>query len=140
MASKKAYKAAAIIDIDWFKKVNDEYGHSAGDQTLKHFAKLLNHCCNINKFIIGRVGGEEFAIFCATTEVDDMVEALASLKKLLSNSPVVMDELEFKITFSAGYIVSHDDVVDVHDLLAFADQALYDAKKTGRDKIVEFLG
>ena len=138
-ANKGAYKAGAIIDIDWFKKVNDDYGHAAGDAALKHFAKLLNHSCNTSKFIIGRVGGEEFAVFCITKEETDMIEALDSFRSLLSKSPVLLGDLEFKITFSAGYKVSQDKSADINTLLSVADKALYVAKDTGRDRIIESL-
>jgi diguanylate cyclase (GGDEF)-like protein len=139
-AREDAYRAAAIIDIDFFKHVNDDYGHAAGDAALKLFAKLLNHSCNINKFVIGRIGGEEFAVFCATADKDDLISALKSFKRLLSKSPVVLGELEFSVTFSAGYKVSQNAATDVHELLTLADKALYVAKDTGRDRIVEFQG
>lgn len=139
-ASSEAFKAAAIIDIDFFKQVNDDYGHESGDITLKHFAKLLNHSCNINKFIIGRIGGEEFAVYCSTNEETDLFKALEAFRRLLSKSPVTIGDLVLQTTFSAGYVVSQDTTNNVHELLAMADKALYVAKDTGRDKIVEFRG
>ena len=127
--------AVAVLDIDFFKRINDTHGHQAGDAALIHFAKLLNHTCNTRKFIIGRIGGEEFGVCCATDDQDDIVRALTDLQSLLKKSPVMFNDKEIYLTFSAGYAITLDESQNVNDLLALADEALYESKETGRDRI-----
>lgn len=120
-----------IIDIDHFKKVNDNFGHPIGDSVLKDFAKILKENARITD-TIGRWGGEEFMIIASETDSTGAIKFATSLKKAIS-------EYDFEkvghITASFGVtqIVVGDDIEDV---IQRADLALYSAKDTGRNKVV----
>lgn len=126
----------AIIDLDFFKRVNDTYGHSVGDETLKLFAAFIQQ--NVRgQDIVGRWGGEEFfIIFPETTDVQAL-DILQRLQKNFAKKPLLIKKYSIMITFSAGISSSAvDTTVDV--MIKQADQALYKAKELGRDLIVKF--
>ncbi|EED36281.1 ggdef domain protein [Luminiphilus syltensis NOR5-1B] len=128
------FLAAAIIDLDLFKNINDTYGHQAGDETLIVFARLLDEYCNARKFVVGRIGGEEFGVVCVTRNRDDMLNTLSSLKAALKKVTISSGEQTFDVTFSAGYAVSTDKE-ELHELMKLADFALYESKDSGRNRI-----
>lgn len=131
--------SAAIIDIDLFKDINDNYGHEAGDEALRVFSRLLDKYCNPRKFIIGRIGGEEFAVCCATRYCDDMIDSLSSLQAALKTVTIDSDKGTFSFTFSAGLVSSKSLSADLHELMRKADEALYESKDSGRDRITFFV-
>lgn len=133
--------SAAVIDIDFFKKINDRHGHMIGDEALKLFAKLLNRTCNPRKFVIGRIGGEEFAVCCVKTEEADMGGSLLLLRSLLQQSPVSSPEGDFTLSFSGGFVeieLVDETRPDVATMMAKADEALYQAKNAGRDRMIRY--
>ncbi|MFA9373735.1 MAG: GGDEF domain-containing protein [Poseidonibacter sp.] len=119
-----------IIDIDYFKKVNDTYGHQVGDQVLIQFAKILKE--NIRKIdILGRWGGEEFMIICPETDFQGTIKLAQSLRKIISkyNFPNIGN-------FSASFGVSiYDGDENIDKIIARADNALYKAKANGRNRV-----
>lgn len=124
-----------IADIDDFKTFNDTYGHDVGDIILKEFAAVAKH--TLRKLdIIGRWGGEEFLIICPnTTEEQGLVVA----KKICdSTRGIKIKGVEKPITVSIGLseIIFHDQPVD--EIIKHADEALYHAKRTGKDKAVSY--
>ena len=131
--------SVAIIDIDLFKEINDNYGHEAGDEALRVFSRLLDKYCNPRKYIIGRVGGEEFAVCCATRYCDDMIDSLSSLQAALKTVSIDSDKGSFSFTFSAGLVSSANSSANLHELMRKADEALYESKDTGRDRITFFV-
>lgn len=128
----KRYKSdigIALFDIDFFKKVNDNYGHDIGDEVLKKLAKVIrNHLRNID--IIGRYGGEEFLIILPETHKEETIETSERIRKLVENtsfSPVK------KVTISLG-VTTLNKSDEVETLFKRLDNLLYQAKKTGRNK------
>lgn len=125
--------AFAIIDIDFFKKVNDSYGHQAGDQVIKSLAQLLLQRLR-NTDYIGRMGGEEFGIIFPNTplrEVERLVNELrCTFERLRFSSP----ESEFKCSFSAG-VSGFLPGMNSQKLSSAADQALYESKQNGRNQV-----
>jgi len=119
-----------LCDIDFFKKVNDNYGHLVGDETLKTLAKIfINHCREVD--FIGRWGGEEFLIICPETSAEQAVLVAEKLKSQIGNHnfPVVG-----KITCSFGVSsITPNDLIK--DTLLRADNALYTAKEKGRNRV-----
>lgn len=125
-----------IIDIDFFKLINDTHGHQVGDEVLRHVASLLaGQIRNVDR--VARYGGEEFALIMVET---DRATAMASMKRLgvllLETPCIVRPELTIEVTLSAGVASSLEDGSSVTELVAAADRALSAAKKSGRNRIV----
>ncbi len=122
------------IDLDFFKTVNDTYGHDAGDYVLKYVADKLRKQ-EQNKVQVFRIGGEEFAILLPKFDLDKTVNVANELLTELSNEPIKYNDNIIKITASIGVAVS-EEICDVDILMKQADDHLYKAKKTGRNRVV----
>jgi len=123
----------ALIDLDYFKQINDVYGHLIGDQILRNFSEFL--LSRVRKSdIVTRSGGEEFTIIFPYTNADNALRALNALREAFAQRLQHADNKEFKVTFSAG-IANINRFQDLVALLAAADQALYRSKEKGRNTI-----
>jgi diguanylate cyclase (GGDEF)-like protein len=134
------YSAALLmLDLDFFKRINDSYGHAAGDAVLKTFAAIV---CRTSRAIdvSARLGGEEFAILlCGANEQDALIIA-ERLRKEVAESVIEYEASLIQITVSIGAaLLSPDDLVS-DSVLHRADEALYDAKSQGRNKTCLFHG
>ncbi len=120
-----------MLDLDFFKKVNDNYGHSVGDTTLKHFAKILQDYAAEHKSIAGRWGGEEFVIILSGQDGTSAQEMAEEVRKTVEE--YLFPEI-YHITCSIGVteLVSGDDFTEAFNRL---DKALYASKHTGRNKV-----
>lgn len=129
--------ALVVCDIDHFKKVNDTYGHPAGDAVLKHVAGLLTGQLRTVDHL-ARVGGEEFAIIMVETGAKDALETIQRLLVLLAESPCALpDRTEtVTVTISAGIAMMPEDADTTQALFEAADKALYTAKRTGRNRVI----
>ena len=124
-----------MLDLDFFKKVNDTYGHLVGDRVLKSLADLLKRRLRQTD-IIGRVGGEEFALILLDTSSENAVKLLDQLRDAFSRvRQYADDQHEFTITFSCG-IAEYRIGNSADSIYAQADQALYQAKQAGRNRVV----
>jgi len=137
--SKRYNKVFGIVmaDIDHFKKVNDTYGHSVGDEALKCFAKILKKCLR-EVDVIYRFGGEEFLILLPETNADpSLITALRLQKSVESHvmKSIIDPSLQLQITASFGVSVYKDNDESYQDLMQRADQALYLAKENGRNRV-----
>ncbi|WP_344800908.1 diguanylate cyclase [Litoribacillus peritrichatus] len=119
----------AIADIDFFKKVNDDYGHDVGDEVLQFLVQVIEQEIR-NLDVLCRVGGEEFAIILPNTHLDDAFVVLERLRQSVEDS-----DIQPKITCSIGVVESDGDK-SADDLYRWADEMLYRAKQTGRNKVV----
>ena len=119
-------KSIAMLDIDFFKKINDTYGHQKGDEVLKYFASHIKEIIRKNDFLV-RYGGEEFLIFMPNTTKEEAYVVLYKIKNTLK------DINGLKFTFSAGIA---DEGETLAEMIKIADKRLYKAKKEGRNKIV----
>lgn len=126
--------AFAMIDLDHFKNVNDLHGHPAGDAVLVNLAKLLKRRLRKSD-IIGRYGGEEFAVILPDTEPDTAFRVLDELRRRFAEVRHSVGPDTIQLSFSAG-IASHPDHTHATLLLRAADAALYEAKRAGRDRVV----
>ena len=123
----------AIGDIDFFKKVNDNYGHEAGDEVLIHVARVLKEQLLANGFVC-RWGGEEFLIVIESHTIEQAEHILQSILDTLRNQTITYQEQQIRVTMSMGLVsVKAEDEID--DILRCADQKLYEAKENGRDQI-----
>lgn len=128
-----------MLDIDHFKKINDTYGHAAGDCALKYFTDTCKDSIRTTD-ILGRVGGEEFVLIMPDTNIDDALEVAERVRKSVSSRVFCTDDLCFniKMAISAGlYMVTKDDSL-FEQAMAKADGALYEAKGGGRNRVVIF--
>lgn len=126
----------AILDIDHFKTVNDNYGHLCGDKVLVDFAQIIISCLR-EYDMVGRYGGEEFCILLANSDIDIALIVMKRIQDALVKTIFTWEEHSIKITMSAG-IVSTKDRLDLATdyLLNIADQELYKAKDAGRNRIM----
>lgn len=124
------------IDIDYFKKVNDDYGHTSGDIILKNLADILMSTCR-SFDIVSRNGGEEFSVIlldCSATHAVRIAERVR--KNVETNNFLISDKISINITVSIGISTYPDGTDNINNLLEYADAALYEAKRTGRNKVV----
>lgn len=121
-----------IIDIDFFKKVNDVYGHEAGDVVLKNTAKILKNTVRASDYII-RWGGEEFVIIMQGCSIEAGMSVAEKIRKNIE----ISDNGICKVTASIG--VSLYEGGNYHDAIGCADKALYKAKSDGRNRVVEYI-
>ncbi len=124
----------AMVDIDFFKKVNDTYGHAAGDRVLKSLARLLKQRLRETD-IVGRYGGEEFAVIMNDTDATSAAKVIDEIRNVFSRLLHLSHEEEFSVNFSCG-IADLAHFSDVASLSEAADKALYQAKQRGRNKVV----
>ncbi len=130
--------ALILLDIDWFKEVNDSYGHDSGDMVLQHVAKVLKS--NLREIdILGRIGGEEFAILLPNTCLTDAGLLAERVRQSIANSSFVMpgpSSQAVSITISLGGAALSPEMSSIDNLLSNADMAMYRAKQNGRDAVV----
>jgi len=126
-----------ILDIDHFKKFNDTYGHQQGDQVLVHVAQKLTEC--VRKVdIVARLGGEEFAIVCPEQSAQQSLVPAERIRRAIEAEVLDLGVATVNITVSVGLADFPADASNEHDLIEFADQALYYAKDTGRNRVCLF--
>jgi len=125
--------ALLCLDIDHFKKVNESLGHDAGDTFLKALAKRIGHVLHDEELL--RTGGDEFVIIIPGLSADNHSRVLEVTRKILSclQRPVAVDDYEFIVTGSIGISIYPNDAADANDLIKFAESAMFQAKKNGRN-------
>lgn len=132
---------AMFLDIDHFKQVNDKYGHQAGDQALKHFAKVLVKAAGKGNFV-GRYGGEEFIIIMPGLTTDIGLTIAQRIRSLLQKNPVrVTESILIPICASIGiatHVPGQREFSTSELLMDAADKTMYQAKKSGRDRALVF--
>ncbi|MFW2235307.1 diguanylate cyclase [Aliarcobacter butzleri] len=124
-----------LLDIDYFKKVNDNFGHQIGDEVLIESAQVLSK--NIrNVDILGRWGGEEFLVICPETKIEDAIKVASHI-----NAAIKLHKFTTypnTVTMSLGVASFNKDIKNVDDIILNADKALYQAKEEGRDRVIAF--
>lgn len=124
----------AMLDIDHFKLVNDTYGHSVGDRVLKSLSRLLQQRLRETD-ILGRYGGEEFAVILNDTDGPAAMKVLDEIREDLSRIRYFANGKEFSITFSAG-VADFPHFSEAGTLNEVADKAMYEAKRGGRNRLL----
>tara|TARA_Y100000310_G_C20704311_1_gene833479 strand:- start:7385 stop:8194 length:810 start_codon:yes stop_codon:yes gene_type:complete len=127
--------AVIIADIDHFKKVNDTYGHSVGDETIIHFSKLVKD--NLRETdMVGRIGGEEFVIVLPNTDQVNATILANRIRESVANCPLPLESnqpLRVTSSFGVSQFLTSDE--DKSEVVKRADEALYIAKNSGRNKV-----
>ena len=121
-----------LLDIDYFKKINDQYGHFTGDNILKSISEMFKRECR-NTDIFGRYGGEEFILVMPDTPLDAATQTSDRLRQVFSEMKFTEKDSNFRVTFSGGVCQWKDETVE--ELLKKADKLLYQAKEAGRNNI-----
>jgi diguanylate cyclase (GGDEF)-like protein len=128
----------AMLDIDHFKSVNDTYGHATGDTVIASLATLLKQRLRTTD-LIGRYGGEEFLVVLPECEIDEAVILLEKIRVLFSEIEFCKDDMLFSSSISIGVASTSQFLsCEADDLINCADQALYRAKRSGRNKTVMY--
>lgn len=127
--------AFIMLDIDYFKKVNDTYGHMAGDVVLKELTQIITHNVR-NSDIIGRYGGEEFGIVLTDIQLDTVDQLCERIRQSIESNVFAIGTESLNITVSMGvYFKTAGDNISMGEMIKKADEALYKAKHTGRNKV-----
>ncbi len=125
----------AMIDVDFFKRVNDTYGHAAGDEVLRTVAGVLKNNCRSNDLIC-RYGGEEFAAMLPATSEAQAESWANRIRQLLEATTVTIDGREISVTASFGVAQKQANTASIAALVDNADQALLVAKRSGRNRVI----
>jgi diguanylate cyclase (GGDEF)-like protein len=138
---RKSRTSIILFDIDHFKKINDSYGHNVGDQILIGMVAICQQNLR-DTDTLARLGGEEFIILLPETDLAEARHIAERLRVMLEHTPIKTDSGALNVTVSVG-VTSHpntDGMIPVHKLVYGADQAMYLAKRAGRNKVVTWQG
>ena len=125
----------AILDIDFFKKVNDNYGHQYGDYVLKTVADLMKQSFRKTDFLY-RYGGEELVIIMPETNIEGAIIPVQRLRSSVENYNFEYNGINAKVTVSIGLTMNYSGLSSTTDILKSADEALYKAKESGRNRVI----
>ncbi|MFN3550470.1 MAG: GGDEF domain-containing protein, partial [Endomicrobiia bacterium] len=124
-----------MLDIDFFKKINDTYGHIAGDFVLKKLAKITKDIV-AQQGLCSRWGGEEFLIFIPYQSQESVKNLAEELRQKIENINFIYENKTIKLTISCGISFFPEEAKDIKTLIEIADKKLYQAKQSGRNKVV----
>lgn len=125
-----------FIDLDHFKRVNDTYGHQAGDEVLIELARRLRMWCRSGD-VIARYGGEEFAVLIPGVDAGQLSNRAESLRRAVADAPMAIGRHpDLRVTASIGTAVFPEDAATPDDAVRRADKAMYEAKNAGRNRVV----
>ncbi len=126
--------AVIVLDLDHFKRVNDRHGHAVGDEVLRRFCEAVRHCIRSSD-LLARIGGEEFVVVALDANCDDARLLAERIRREVATLQIDGIAPE-KITVSAGVAsAGHHAVDDIEELMRDADEAMYEAKRQGRDRV-----
>ncbi len=125
-----------LLDIDHFKRINDTYGHDAGDQALRHFYQICHEMVRFSD-IIARIGGEEFIILMPQTNLQQAEKLAERIRTAISETDITVDNKIIRLTVSIGLTRWDEQHLKTScDLTKQADRALYEAKNSGRNQVI----
>jgi diguanylate cyclase (GGDEF)-like protein len=124
-----------ILDIDHFKSINDTYGHAIGDEVLKNFSIIFRDSLR-NIDTVCRFGGEEFVAILPDTDIQLAMEVAQRLRQNIETSIMPIEGAELRYTISIGLTGLRETDIEINQLINRADEALYNAKKSGRNRVV----
>jgi diguanylate cyclase (GGDEF)-like protein len=122
-----------MVDIDFFKNINDSYGHEAGDEVLKVVSQKISKTIRESD-LVGRIGGEEFAVLLVNCNKENLIKVAEKIRKVIEETIVDYKGNKINITISIGAYVSKENE-HLEDMLQKADELLYKAKENGRNRV-----
>lgn len=136
LAKSNRYKqplSFLMLDADFFKRINDTYGHAAGDHVLR---ELASRCTQVTREsdIIGRLGGEEFAICCPHTQLQGAWMLAERIRLACKQAPIIYKQQAISLTVSIGITAAQPAEIQLDEILNRADDLMYNAKRNGRDQ------
>jgi diguanylate cyclase (GGDEF)-like protein len=134
---RKSELSILMLDLDYFKKVNDSYGHDAGDTVIKTMAKIFRSCVRASDLVI-RYGGEEFMVILQDTSGDTAVMVAEKIRQTVEETRIQLPGTQLQKTLSIGIADFPADSDTFWQAIKFADVALYQAKEQGRNRVVRF--
>jgi len=134
--SQRMSKSMSIlmVDADFFKRINDDYGHLAGDDVIRSLANRLSHCLR-EYDVLGRYGGEEFIVMLPETPIAQARAVGERFRQAIVDSPLSTSSGEIAVTISVGLASIHRSDKHYTDIVERADRALYKAKDAGRNRV-----
>lgn len=133
----EGHSCLLMLDVDHFKRINDEFGHSGGDAALRHIADVLKKTLRESD-LIGRFGGEEFAVTLVDTDVEGGKVFAERVRKILAESTIIFDKNQIKLTISLGLAPYKKSYLQHEQWIADADKALYYSKENGRNRVTVY--
>jgi diguanylate cyclase (GGDEF)-like protein len=141
-ARHKTTLAVAMVDVDHFKRLNDEFGHAAGDRVLKHIAEALEGAVRRTD-LVARYGGEEFVVVLPESNAEQAIMRMERIRQAIESGALPLEKHKartsspsMKVTISMGVASWPDDGATSTELIASADRRMYEAKKRGRNRTV----
>jgi diguanylate cyclase (GGDEF)-like protein len=129
--------AVLFIDLDHFKSINDTYGHAIGDDVLRAVAQTLQ--ANVRRSdVLGRIGGEEFSVFLPNTQLQGAKLLAETLRVAIESIHIETNGVRLKVTASIGVAVKRFEEETIQAIQQHADQAMYEAKRGGRNRVSTF--
>ena len=125
--------AVLYVDLDHFKQINDSFGHDAGDQVLAEVGRRLS-LLSRHADTVARLGGDEFVVLCGALSDDDDVGLIADRIVQGIRVPYIEDGRDLSITCSVGIVITSDPLAEPEQLIRNADEVMYEAKETGRNR------
>lgn len=123
-----------MLDIDHFKQVNDRFGHLAGDEVIRVVSDVIRD--NVRESdVAGRYGGEEFGVILTETDLSGAICVAERIRENIMKTPVHLDGVTHTVTVSVGVALFHDDMERHENVIARADEALYESKQAGRNRV-----
>ncbi len=138
IAIKKNHNLCVLmIDLDHFKSINDKYGHAIGDMVLIEFCVIVNLCLD-NQAIFGRIGGEEFCITFFDKDIKEINDIAEKIRENCANKQILLEKNEIlNFTVSMG-LSCRENLNNIDKILQKSDELLYEAKKSGRNRLIRF--
>ena len=133
--SLKKSLALLLFDLDFFKKINDQYGHLAGDYVLKELCRVLSHDMFRDDDVLGRFGGEEFLVILPDTDLQAACAIAERFRIRIEEYEFEYEKTHIPVTISVGVTAFDTSVESVDSLIKRADHALYNAKSAGRNRV-----
>lgn len=126
-----------VTDVDLFKKINDRFGHSAGDRVLEKLAKIMSERVRSSD-LVARIGGEEFAVMLPDTTINDAFKLAEELKEAVNSQPIRLKDIQLSLSVTIGISSLSGENATWSSLYSSADKAMYQGKKDGRNRV--FMG